>query len=274
MAAGLGTRRGYRRPVLPSADLDTLLGPLRSNPARSGVLCDFDGTLSPIVDNPDGARPLDGIVEALHGLATRYRQVAIISGRPVSFLVDHLDVASEPRLHLAGIYGLEEVVDGRVVSPPEAPRWRAAAAAVADAADREAPLNVLVERKGLAVAIHYRTAPSAAEWVRAFASAQATANGLVAHHGKMHVELRPPFEVDKGTIVTRLAAGLEAVCFLGDDVGDLPAFAALDRLAAAGVHCVKVASTGAEVVPEVHAAADVVVDGPEGSLDVLRRLLR
>ncbi len=46
----------------------------------------------------------------------------------------------------------------------------------------------------------------------------------------MSWELRPPVPTDKGTVVTELAAGLAAVCFVGDDTGDLPAFEALRRL--------------------------------------------
>ena len=62
------------------------------------------------------------------------------------------------------------------------------------------------------------------------------------------------------------------VCFLGDDVGDLPAFDALDRLAAAGVHTVRVAVSTEEAPQEVLERADVVVDGPAGALAVLERL--
>jgi trehalose 6-phosphate phosphatase len=94
----------------------------------------------------------------------------------------------------------------------------------------------------------------------------------VVHRAKRSVELHPPIEADKGTAVRALAAGLDAVIFLGDDVGDLPAFAALSALRAEGRHTVKVAVTSAEASEEMLAAADIVVDGPEGALAVLRRL--
>jgi trehalose 6-phosphate phosphatase len=49
------------------------------------ALClDFDGTLSPIVDDPQAARPLPGIVELLEPLADRFAAVALISGRPTA----------------------------------------------------------------------------------------------------------------------------------------------------------------------------------------------
>jgi trehalose 6-phosphate phosphatase len=69
-----------------------------------------------------------------------------------------------------------------------------------------------------------------------------------------------------------LAAGLTAVCFAGDDNGDLPAFAVLGRLAAAGVATLAVAVGGPETPTAVLSAADVVVDGPPGLLSLLDAL--
>jgi trehalose 6-phosphate phosphatase len=60
---------------------------------------------------------------------------------------------------------------------------------------------------------------------------------------------------------------------LGDDIGDLPAFAALDRLAAgAGATVVKVAAADQECPPEMAASADVIVEGPPGALRLLQWL--
>ncbi len=68
----------------PNSDL---LAPLRADPDRAGILLDFDGTLAPIVDDPGQARPLEGLVASLQDLARRYRLVAVLSGRPIDFLV-------------------------------------------------------------------------------------------------------------------------------------------------------------------------------------------
>jgi trehalose 6-phosphate phosphatase len=77
-------------------------------------------------------------------------------------------------------------------------------------------------------------------------------------------------DIDKGTVVERLAAGCSAACFLGDDLGDLPAYAALARLAeVGGLSTVAVAVRDTEAAPEVAAAADLVVDGPDGAVAVL-----
>jgi trehalose 6-phosphate phosphatase len=105
--------------------------------------------------------------------------------------------------------------------------------------------------------------------VREWVDEAARRHGLAAHPARMSWELRVPLAVDKGSVVSELAAGLEAACFVGDDVGDLPAFAALDALP---VTALKVAVRSPEMAPELAAAADLVVDGPDGALAFLRRL--
>jgi trehalose 6-phosphate phosphatase len=62
--------------------------------ANVAALClDFDGTLSPIVDDPNQARPLPGIVELLSPLAARFTAVAVVSGRPATYLARHAAAA-------------------------------------------------------------------------------------------------------------------------------------------------------------------------------------
>jgi trehalose 6-phosphate phosphatase len=239
-------------------------------PRRSGVLTDFDGTIAPIVDDPASATLLGGIDAILTRLAARYAVTAVISGRPVAYLLER--VGPIPGLLLIGLYGLEQARDGVVEELPEAGAWRAVVDDVAGAADAAAPEGVGVERKGLSVTLHVRTMPGWAGWVERWAAEQAERTGLTAHPGKMSVELRPPLATDKGTVVSQLAAGLDRVCFAGDDRGDLPAFAALAALAGTGVETLAVAVGSDETPPELLAAADAVVDGPEGARALLAAL--
>jgi trehalose 6-phosphate phosphatase len=240
-------------------------------PGTSGVFVDFDGTLAPIVDVPDQARALPGAASLLGRLATRFRRVAVISGRPVEFLAEHL--AGGGAAELVGLYGLERMTaDGRRQVAPEASRWRAAIRAAAEEAQAAAPSGLRIEEKGLAVTLHFRENPALEGWAEQFALRQAASTGLTAHRGKMSWELRPPTPTDKGTVIDELSSELTWVCFVGDDAGDLPAFAALRRLGATGVQTLAVAVAGSETPPELLAEADWVVAGPEGVMKLLEAL--
>ena len=255
---------------------DDPLGRLRRDPSTTAIVTDFDGTLSPIVEDPEAARPLPGVIDALHDLAARFGRVAVVSGRPVAFLRDRLELADRPpsRLFVSGLYGIEWLEDGEARVHETAQAFAAAVAEAADRAEAAAPAGVYVERKGYSVTVHVRNAPDQLDWARSWSEATSHTTGLALHGGRMSFELRPPIEVDKGTVVDAVIQGSSAACFLGDDLGDLPAFDALDRLrAAAGAATVRVGVRSAEAPAELLERADVVVDGPEGSLALFRTVL-
>ena len=251
------------------------LGALRRDPARTCVVSDFDGTLASIVADYEDARPLPGAVDTLLDLAREFGRVALVSGRPAAFLVERLALRPPlpDALRISGLYGLESVdADGGVTVVPEAERWREPVESAAGRAEASRPRGLRVERKGLSVTLHWRQHPEMERWALGFASAAADGLGLAVHRARGSVELRPPLPVDKGTAVTDLAGGFAAACYLGDDIGDLPAFAALERMRSAGADTRKVAVLSGEVPPELVAAADLTVDGPADALAFLREL--
>jgi trehalose 6-phosphate phosphatase len=246
--------------------------PIVERPERSALFLDFDGTLAAIVAVPDDARPLPEVPQLLAGLAHRFGLVAVVSGRPAVFLRQQLGGVAGVRL--LGLYGLEWVADaGRVVTHDDARRWRPMLDATAERARSGAPAGVRVEPKGLTVTLHWRGAPDAEAWVRSFCDDERRRVGLIAREARLSLELAPPLSVDKGTVVRSLAAGFRAVACFGDDLGDLAAFDALDDLGAAGVAVARVAVVDEESPAAVAQAADVVVDGPDGAVALLRRLL-
>ena len=148
----------------------------------------------------------------------------------------------------------------------------------AEAAVAEVP-EAWVEDKGVSVAVHYRQARDPASARAALLVALqpvATGAGLRLLEGKMVVELVPPDRPLKGGAVERLVGEheLEAVLYAGDDHADLDAFATLDRLSASrdARVTVRVAVRGPETPQAMVEAADVVVEGPEGLVDLLRTL--
>lgn len=71
---------------------------------RTGVVSDFDGVLSPIVPNPDDSRLSPDIEPVLAHLAEHLDLLAILSGRPLDFLLDRVPV---PGAAFLGSYGME-----------------------------------------------------------------------------------------------------------------------------------------------------------------------
>ena len=245
------------------AALPEILLPFARDPGHSALCLDFDGTLAGIVDDPVGARPLAEVPELLTRLAARFALVAVISGRPADFL--HHVLGSPAGVELIGLYGLGHV-------GPDATQWRSVIGEVVSRALEEAPSGVYVEPKGLTVTLHWRHAPEAGQWATAFAARMEHGLGVRTQPGRMSVEVRPPLEVDKGTVVRSLVEGMRAVAVFGDDLGDLPAFAAAAELRAQGVAVVRVAAVDGESAPEVAAQADLVVEGPAGTVALLEQL--
>jgi trehalose 6-phosphate phosphatase len=253
--------------------LPVLLAPFRDHAATAGIVTDFDGTIAPIVLDPPDARPLPGSVEVLHQLAGRYGRVAVVSGRPAAFLAQHLELAACPQLVAYGLYGLEWTDGERILEHPDAEQWRPAVTAAADAAEAEAPEDVWIERKGLSVTLHVRVAPERDHWAAVWAAQHAALTGLAVHPARMSYELRPPIAVDKGTVLHEILGDLAAACFIGDDLGDLPAYDALDVLAGTGLTALRVGVRSPEAPEELLARADVKLDGPAAVLEFLRELL-
>jgi trehalose 6-phosphate phosphatase len=247
--------------------------PLARHPQTSALFLDFDGTLSPIVEDPVGARPLPGVPELLVTLAHRFALVAVVSGRPTSFLADVLGAPKGVRL--VGLYGLELALQGA-----RADAWAKEIEATVVEANVEAPEGVYVEPKGLTLTLHWRHAPHAEDWVRRFAEEQGARRGLQVHSARSSVELQPPVEVDKGTVVRTLLASLpfppSAVAVFGDDLGDLPAFDTVTALHVERptLHVARVAVVDDESAPEVAARADVTVNGAAGASALLADLVQ
>lgn len=247
---------------------ESALNVLRRTPQRVGVFTDFDGTIAPIVDDPATSAPLPGAVDALAHLAGRVGRVGVLSGRPLEFLEQFF----ADGVFLAGLYGLEVRDGGNRSREPDVERWRDVVAAVVSDARRHGPDGVNVEDKGLSLTLHFRRHPDQVDAVAVWAAEAAQRSGLVVRPARQSVELHPPVEVDKGTALVAAAGDLDAVWFIGDDVGDLAAFVALERLGERGVAVVRCVVTSDELDPVLADHADVTLGGPVSVVTYLNDL--
>ncbi|MFC9164713.1 trehalose-phosphatase [Streptomyces fungicidicus] len=255
---------------------------LLSRPGKALIGLDFDGTLAPIVPDPEQARAHPDAVPALAALAPKVAAVAVVTGRPAGVAVRHGGFAGVPGLeHLVvlGHYGAErwDAVTGEVTAPAPHPGVAAVRAELPGLLDRAGAWQGtwIEEKGGRAVAVHTRRAadPQAAyEALREPLAGLAARHGLVVEPGRLVLELRPP-GMDKGVALSEYAReiGAGSVLYAGDDLGDLAAFTAVDKLRSAGVPGLLVCS-GSDEVTELRDRADLVVDGPPGLVHLLETL--
>ena len=262
---------------------------LIGQPSTALVAVDFDGTLAPIVTQPGAARPQPQAPAALRALAAAIGAVGVVTGRPAGVAAELLGFTAKappPNLSVVGHYGLETwtaaagVVPVAGVDPRRSVRIDHARAALPGLLrDVGAPPGTRIEDKGAAVAVHVRETadPHAAlELLRAPLRRLAESQGLRLEPGRLVLELRPG-GTDKGSALVSLVAafGARSACYVGDDLGDIAAFDALDDLRLKGLAALAVFS-GAPDEPglaELAARADLQLTGPDAVVAFIEGLL-
>jgi trehalose 6-phosphate phosphatase len=192
------------------------------------VFLDLDGTLLELAPRPDAVRVEPGLLELLGALMRRTGgALVVVSGRSIATL----DTLLKPlRLPLSGLHGFERRdIRGRLVQrePPNLALLQESRHLMAQWVTREPRL--VIEDKGLALALHYRQAPDLEGEVVASVTAIAArpGSGLRAQRGRMVVELTPG-TASKATAIAEFMLeepfkGREPL-YVGDDLTDEPAF--------------------------------------------------
>ncbi|MEU8616343.1 trehalose-phosphatase [Streptomyces sp. NPDC048623] len=259
------------------------LAALLARPEKAVVALDFDGTLAEIVPDPEQARAHPGAVPALAALAPHLAAVVVVTGRPAGVAVRYGGFAGVPGLeHLVvlGHYGAErwDAVSGTVQASAPHPGVASVRAELPGFLDRiGAWPGVWIEEKGRAVAVHTRRAEDpqgAFEALKGPLGDLATHHGLVLEPGRLVLELRPP-GMDKGVALADYLreTGAGAVLYAGDDLGDLAAYAAVEKLRSDGTPGLLVCSAAeSSAVPDLAARADLTVAGPAAVVDLLAAL--
>ena len=194
---------------------------------------DIDGTLVDLADAPGAVKlhsALPGLVEALY--QSSGGALALITGRSIA---DADRLFPRRRLPIAGQHGHERrSANGVVTRHGGSPRALNRARHVLDAVVNRHP-QLLLEHKGLTLALHYRRAPHLASLAhRAMHTVQRSlGDQYCVHRGKRVVELTPAGR-DKGLAIRAFMhetpfRGKPPV-FIGDDVTDEHGFAMVNRL--------------------------------------------
>lgn len=255
------------------------LDPLLAEPGRSGVFCDIDGTIAPIVERAHEASVPAPQRRTLGELARRYRLCGCVSGRPAAEARRLVGVGS---LWFIGNHGFEVMAPNArdpALSELVQPHAGEAQAFALEQDVRELRnARLRIEDKGAIVAFHWRGSPdeAAAEAKARELAADASDRGLESHWGRKVLEVRPKVEIDKGIALAGLLEeqGIAHAFYGGDDTTDIDVFRALRRLRDEGslesATCVAVHSS--EGPEDLFDNADAVVDGLNGFLGVLRLL--
>jgi len=242
-------------------------------PRRSGLFLDFDGTLSEIAPTPEQARLQPRAAPILSRLA-RSHPLCVLSGRKAAEVARMMDIH---RVYYVGVHGMEWLEEETRTDPevlaqlPVLDEARDVIKAEIENLD-----GVIMEDKLVALALHYRLAPGLEERVIDLAEAVALRLGLETYRGRKVVEVRPHVDIDKGTVLIRLARGwgLKRALYAGDDLTDVKGFRGLRYLMReGGFDGVAVAVLSPETPVELEAVADLTVQGVDGLLDLLQGLL-
>lgn len=250
------------------------------SPSNTLIATDFDGTLAPIVNDPDRAYADPSAVVALGRLGRYVGAVVVITGRPARTAVRLGGFREVPGLQsmiILGQYGVERwnAANDEYRIPPDPPQISAVAEELPKLLDSLGIPDAGIEHKGRAIAVHTRSLRDPKAALSKLANPLgdlAERHGLVLEPGKNVWELRAP-GMDKGAALRAIVdeIGARQVIFAGDDLGDLPAFRAVRDLAAVGVAGLLVcsASTEEDALTEL---SDVIVDGPSGLAGLLNEL--
>ncbi|MCW2529373.1 MAG: trehalose-phosphatase [Pseudonocardiales bacterium] len=241
------------------------------------IALDFDGTLAPLVDDPEQSRLAVGAAEVLTALAAAGVQIAVVTGRDATTVLRLSGLHDVPGLIVAGLYGAERGQAGDLETLPDQPALITAGEQLHQLVGSEpAAQGVWIEDKRLSLVVHARVAADPGGAINALIGPVrelAEEVGLEMHPGRNVLELRLP-GYDKGTVLRTLVHTLDpsVTVYAGDDVGDLPAFAAIAQLRSSGAAAWSIAA-GDPPLPEVVEHADLGVSGPADLVELLRSML-
>ncbi len=230
-----------------------------------GLISDVDGTIAEIAPTAEAVKVAPGCKKHLRSLVKRLPLVAVVSGRLIKVLRHLVGVDG---VVYNGNHGLEQWVGGHVEIRPEAQAYvEKTSAVIKELGPILHPLGVVFEDKGAGLVFHYRTLPNreeVRETILKEISRSSAAQPFNIDQARAVIELRPPLEVSKGSVVRELIESyhLRAAVYMGDDVADIDAFDAMRTLSrGAEFQGLALGVVGEETPPNVAKRADLLLRG-------------
>jgi len=223
--------------------------------ARGALLMlDYDGTLAPFHIDPAQARPYPGIVEILDAIIQESRtRVVLISGRRAGELGALLGLRVRPEIW--GAHGWERLLPDGALHIERAPQEALnALLAASKSADRAQDLGARIERKPSSLALHWRgLPPERVPQMRAAveddwsALCRRAPVELLEFDGGIELRVTGRTKAHAALTVLRECEQDTPAAFLGDDVTDEDAFAALQGRALTVLVRPELRSTAAQI---------------------------
>ncbi|KAL0700407.1 hypothetical protein Bca4012_056529 [Brassica carinata] len=193
------------------------------------MFLDYDGTLSPIVENPDQAYMTDEMRDAVKGVA-RYFPTAIVTGRCRDKVRRFVKL---PGLYYAGSHGMD------IKGPSKQNKHNKVSKSLVEKMNEVA--GAIVENNKFCVSVHYRCVDPKAETLKDWGIVAEYVTSILSEYPKLRltqgrkvIEIRPTIKWDKGKALEFLLESLgfghsdnELPIYIGDDRTDEDAFKVL-----------------------------------------------
>ena len=245
-----------------------------------GLVFDIDGTLSPIAPTPDAARLYPG-VDVLLKEARQYAHVAIMTGRAINNGAAMVNVEG---ITYVGTHGMEWSdglpLEHSIQIVPEALAYIEPSKKLLDMAEQQLTMfpGLLIERKRIGGAIHYRLSPKPDEARQAIITLlkePAEQMNIRLGEGKRVIEIKPQIATNKGRSLRKFVEryNLQGVLFAGDDRTDLDAVMEIETLKQEGIAGLSIVVQHTDTLPALLEKADIIVQEVEGMVEKLKEIV-
>lgn len=248
---------------------------IKSHPDETGIFSDIDGTICEIAPTPAEATIKPEMKSILRKLNKKYKVLVAVTGRDIKNAEKLLKIKD---LAYVGNHGLEIMENNKIKIRPEVKKYLPQIRKISKELETffQNEQGILIENKKTSCAVHYRTSKKPKN-ARQKILAQLKNLPLKIREGKKVVEILPPLEFSKGSIVKEIVHKyvLKNILYLGDDITDIDAFEALKELKIKkGINTFSIGVISDEISLNFIKKADFLLEGVNEVLTFLKWLAK